>query len=44
MRYHKHLRDVGVATAIAHHDPQNLDAAFKTAAPPKGADKGEKWW
>ena len=37
-RYHRQLRDVSVATAIAHHDPKGLDKAF----PPLASQDGQR--
>lgn len=45
-RYHRHLHDLGVATAIAHHDPQGLEKAFQPPRP-RGEEKYNsdgKWW
>jgi hypothetical protein len=45
-RYHRHLRDQGIAAAIAHHDPQGLDKAFQPSRRPDGEDydPAQKWW
>jgi hypothetical protein len=44
-RYHRHLHDVGVATAIAHHDPQGLEKAFATRPrEDERYDKTKRWW
>lgn len=45
-RYHRHLHDLGYATALAHHDPKQLDTAF---TPPDRARESkyapaQKWW
>jgi len=40
-RYHRQLRDVGIATALAQHDPKGLD---KLLPPTPARDGGEKWW
>jgi hypothetical protein len=41
-RYHRQLRDVGVATALAQHDPKGLDKLIPPA-PGNGEVEG-KWW
>jgi hypothetical protein len=45
-RYQRELRDLSVATAIAHHDPNNLDKAFPPPQPVRrgSPEKAEKWW
>ena len=44
-RYRRELRDIGIATAIAQHDPQGLDQAFgPTEAKREGFDRSKKWW
>jgi hypothetical protein len=46
-RYRRQLRDVGIATAIAQHDPQGLDQAFGPGPgrPREDAfDRSKKWW
>ena len=40
-RYHRQLRDVGIATALAQHDPKGLDKLLPPTSP-KGTDG--KWW
>lgn len=44
-RYHRQLRDIGVATALAQHDPQALDRLTAPTRHPNGDRAGgEKWW
>ena len=46
-RYLRQLRDVGVATAIAQHDPAGLDKAFGSSTPAAADaryDRSRKWW
>lgn len=47
-RYRRQLHDIGVAHAIAQHDPGNLDQAFHHRPASDGAeaapDAAKKWW
>lgn len=43
-RYRRQLRDLGVATAIAQHDPQGLDQAFRDQPQGGELDRAKKWW
>jgi hypothetical protein len=40
-RYQRQLRDIGIATALAQHDPQGLD---KLLSPPTDGKGESKWW
>jgi hypothetical protein len=42
-RYQRELHDIGVATALAQHDPKGLDK-LAPPAPRNGGDQREKWW
>lgn len=42
-RYQRELHDLGVATALAQHDPQGL-TKLAPAPPPAPRADGEKWW
>jgi hypothetical protein len=46
-RYHRQLRDIGIATALAQHDPQGLDKLLPPAGPSVNDEQGKpgsKWW
>ena len=41
-RYHRQLRDVGVATALAQHDPKGLDKLLPPAGPKRNGGHGRE--
>jgi hypothetical protein len=42
-RYHRQLRDVGIATALAQHDPKGLDRLLPPTTSKSDKTDG-KWW